>query len=318
MTPATLLGVASCGVFLKKFPLAVRGFARLAVITTSGAIVTGSFLLATGCNSSPIAGLSVGYHNTLEGIQPIPQPLPNLTATCNADCSCESSNYNPVCGGDGITYVTPCHAGCREQHVLHDDVGHGYKFYADCSCIQPYEDVDVTTPSTPPLDYALDGQCDDDCDMLVLFAVLYAIVIFINSWFKNPAIMLILRVVHEDDRTIALGFNSVCMKLLGFLPAPIYFGVAIESTCVLWNKSCGQTGDCLLYDLTKFRYVFIGLFLALKCVSLTGFSIVAILAEKAHAKEMKRFKALPTSDDANQADVNMNKRNRSVKDKSEV
>ena len=38
--------------------------------------------------------------------------LSQLTSTCNDLCQCQEQKYQPVCGADGITYFSPCHAGC--------------------------------------------------------------------------------------------------------------------------------------------------------------------------------------------------------------
>lgn len=36
----------------------------------------------------------------------------NLTALCNMECECSPNDILPICGSDGMTYFSPCHAGC--------------------------------------------------------------------------------------------------------------------------------------------------------------------------------------------------------------
>jgi len=40
----------------------------------------------------------------------------DLNSTCNSECGCSTSTYEPVCA-DGIQYFSPCHAGCSMEPV---------------------------------------------------------------------------------------------------------------------------------------------------------------------------------------------------------
>ena len=42
-----------------------------------------------------------------------------LNATCNSHCDCKSTIFEPVCS-DGITYFSPCRAGCDEYFLNGD------------------------------------------------------------------------------------------------------------------------------------------------------------------------------------------------------
>lgn len=63
-----------------------------------------------------------------------------------------------------------------------------------------------------------------------------------------------IRSVSEEERSFALGMQFVIFRLFGYIPAPILFGNLIDSTCLLWKSTCGESGRCLIYDIESFRY----------------------------------------------------------------
>lgn len=57
--------------------------------------------------------------------------------------------------------------------------------------------------------------------------------------------------------------NSVYKKCVyppvtGGIPSPIFYGAAIDSTCIKWGtNNCGEPGACRMYDSDAYRYLFI-------------------------------------------------------------
>lgn len=56
--------------------------------------------------------------------------------------------------------------------------------------------------------------------------------------------------MSEDQRTLALGLQSSIIRMIGFVPGPILFGVVFDSACLFWQRDCGRRGNCWVYDNT--------------------------------------------------------------------
>ena len=56
------------------------------------------------------------------------------------------------------------------------------------------------------------------------------------------------RCVADEQRTLALGVQSVLFRILGSIPAPIVFGTIFDSACVYWQFECNQRGNCWTYN----------------------------------------------------------------------
>lgn len=56
--------------------------------------------------------------------------------------------------------------------------------------------------------------------------------------------------------SLSLSFHGSCNVFpTGGIPAPVYFGALIDSTCLKWSvKKCGGRGACRIYDSAMYRY----------------------------------------------------------------
>uniref|UniRef100_A0A8C1S6L7 Solute carrier organic anion transporter family member n=1 Tax=Cyprinus carpio TaxID=7962 RepID=A0A8C1S6L7_CYPCA len=168
----------------------------------------------------------------------------DLLNSCNADCGCPDFLWDPVCGQNGVTYISPCHAGCNSSWGTRQNMTfHG------CTCIQSWG---LTSGNSS----AVLGQCprESSCTkMFYIYLALQSLAFFVYCLGTVPFFL------------ISLRYCLICG-----IPAPICFGALIDVTCLKWGQNkCGGRGACRMYDIETFRYLFLGLVSSLQAFSYT-------------------------------------------------
>ncbi|XP_058065662.1 solute carrier organic anion transporter family member 74D isoform X1 [Anopheles bellator] len=193
----------------------------------------------------------------------------NPTPTCNSACQCDYVRYSPVCGEDGNTYISACHAGCRLQ-AQHGEL----KIYGECSCITSV--ANYTSPlytqllidgnrttwtagSSPVYGgggSAIAGPCPLDCYReFVTFLIVMCFLKFSGATGRASNFLVSVRCVDERDKAVSMGFGMMVLSLMSFIPSPIFFGLVLDKTCLVWGKTCSGKGNCWLYDGHTLRYL---------------------------------------------------------------
>ncbi|XP_011260813.1 solute carrier organic anion transporter family member 4A1 isoform X2 [Camponotus floridanus] len=225
------------GYLIKRFNLSCSGILKFCLSTTAACIIF-TLCFALNCPNIDFAGLTVPYQNITRKISL------SLENVCNNGCGCSRLQFDPICGVDGITYYSPCHAGCYRETPIND-----VKIYTDCSCIDSPAMNLTTDDSGDIVRYqAINTTCESTCSYLWLFIVLAFCNMFMTFLCTMPALSSTLRVVRDDQRSFALGIQWIKVRILGTIPAPMVFGALIDDTCILWNETCDGRGACLVYD----------------------------------------------------------------------
>ncbi|KAM4569496.1 solute carrier organic anion transporter family member 1C1-like [Odontesthes bonariensis] len=246
--PAVALGIITGGFVLKRFKLGIVGAARLSIAASLGYFCLLSIQVFLHCDNAEVAGLTVSY----QGAPHISYNPQTLLTQCNSGCSCSMKPWDPVCGYNGVTYASPCLAGCQTS----SGAGRAMVFH-NCTCIG-----EAMTPALTNMSAEL-GQCQrsSNCDYkFKIYMIISVICSFISGCGGTPGYIVLLRSIQPDLKSLALGMQTLIVRTLGGIPPPIYFGALIDRTCLKWGtKQCGGRGACRLYDANAFRVTFLGL-----------------------------------------------------------
>ena len=82
--------------------------------------------------------------------------------------------------------------------------------------------------------------CASDCGLLIPFIIVQFCGVFLTFFATMPSVVASLRAVREEERSLALGLQSIILRVVGSIPGPILFGVFMDKACSLWEQTCGN------------------------------------------------------------------------------
>ncbi|XP_036820442.1 solute carrier organic anion transporter family member 3A1-like [Oncorhynchus mykiss] len=243
--PCACLGIFLGGLLVKKLDLSALGAIRMAMgvnLVSTACYVSFLFL---GCDTGPVAGVTVAYGNAT--CLPVPRTLRSWQRpehACINNCNCYTASVSPVCGSNGITYLSACFAGCLTPNLT------------SCMCISSKEEESVALP----------GKCPSPgCQQaFITFLCVICVCSMIGAMAQTPSVVILIRTVSPELKSYALGVLFLGLRLLGFIPPPLIFGMGIDSTCLFWSTVCGDKGACMLYDNVAYRHLYVSIAIALK------------------------------------------------------
>lgn len=205
------IGVLCGGIFISKFKPSAR-------FLTMWHVICGVFCIA-GMISYAFMGC-VESEKTLNIKQDAMSP-------CNSDCHCDFVKYSPVCGADGITYISACHAGCKMISKKNFS-----NVFNECACIENLyrnKPSAFSWPLNENSSSASSGPCAVNCHReLFMFLAVMCFLKFIGATGRTSNFLVSIRCIDEKDKTVAIGLGGTLIHLFAFIPSPILFGYILD------------------------------------------------------------------------------------------
>ncbi|XP_037307467.1 solute carrier organic anion transporter family member 3A1 [Pungitius pungitius] len=250
--PCACLGIFMGGLLVKKLNLSALGAIRMAMLVNLISTACYVSFLFLGCNTGPVAGVTVTYGN--ETLQVGKKP----DAPCISKCNCFTSSISPVCGSNGVTYLSACFAGCTQTGSSRTTSNIPQNL-TGCACVSSESELATAVPGKCPM-----PGCQES--FLIFLCVICACSL-VGAMAQTPSVIILIRTVSPELKSYALGVLFLLLRLLGFIPPPLIFGAGIDSTCLFWSSDCGERGACLLYDNVAYRHLYVSLAIMLKSVA---------------------------------------------------
>ncbi|CAB3399717.1 unnamed protein product [Caenorhabditis bovis] len=236
------LGTACGGFLTRKLKLNGRRAALFVMIVSFLNVCLYTTKIFIGCES--IVN-SIGLNNRETNY--------NFTRECNAQCDCGSARLYPVCDKTGFAYFSPCHAGCREAKQFGNN---------------PI--LDFTSCDCAPGGIVSKKFCENKCKTST---VLFFLTVLPGSFMAGlgvvPAMLILLRCVPPESRSLSLGLQGMAVSLFGTLPSPIIWGFVIDAACLVWDTTCnGTRGACSIYHPQHLRVWMHLLYVCIRLIAL--------------------------------------------------
>ncbi|XP_077328679.1 solute carrier organic anion transporter family member 3A1 isoform X1 [Lithobates pipiens] len=270
--PCACLGIFLGGLLVKKLSLSALGAIRMAMLVNLVSTACYVSFLFLGCDTGPVAGITVPYGN----VSSLASSL-NHQPSCNSGCECHNDSFTPVCGADGITYLSACFAGCTKN-------------LSGCSCVMsvPMENSTVVPGKCPS------PGCQE---AFLTFLCVMCVCSMIGAMAQTPSVIILIRAVSPELKSYALGVLFLLLRLIGFIPPPLIFGAGIDSTCLFWSTFCGEQGACALYDNVAYRYLYVSIAITLKSLAFILYTTTWQCLRKNYKRYIKNHKGdLTTSE----------------------
>uniref|UniRef100_H9G380 Solute carrier organic anion transporter family member n=2 Tax=Anolis carolinensis TaxID=28377 RepID=H9G380_ANOCA len=167
--PCACLGIFLGGLLVKKLSLSALGATRMAMMVNLVSTACYVSFLFLGCDTGPVAGVTVPYGNK----SVLSSNLAPYSA-CNNNCKCQTDSFTPVCGADGITYLSACFAGCTSTNLT------------GCACLSsvPAENATVVPGKCPS------PGCQE---AFLTFLCVMCVCSMIGAMAQTPSVIILIR-----------------------------------------------------------------------------------------------------------------------------
>lgn len=148
-----------------------------------------------------------------------------------------------------MTFFSACHAGCTE--ILSDSK------FGNCGCVgEIFGELSSSKDIYSVAENSVkSGLCPIDCGRaFLLFSVIMCFMQSLGASGRIGNVLVNYRCIAVEDKSFVQGIALMLISLFALIPGPIIYGSIIDSTCIIWDGSCGTTGNCWVYNPVDFRF----------------------------------------------------------------